>query len=101
MDLIKEKYNGIRPAPGYPACPDHTEKQILWDLIDAENNTEISLTESFAMYPAASVCGLYFPHQEAKYFSVGKICKDQVEDYQRRKDMSLEEVEKWLRANLD
>ena len=99
-ELVKEKYSGIRPAPGYPACPDHTEKQILWDLIDAEKNTGISLTESFAMYPAASVCGLYFAHPEAKYFSVGRIGKDQVEDYGKRKDMTVEEAEKWLRANL-
>ncbi len=100
-DLIKEKYSGIRPAPGYPACPDHTEKQILWDLISAEKNTGISLTENFAMYPAASVSGLYFAHPEATYFSVGKIGKDQVADYQKRKGLNLKNVEKWLRSNLN
>ena len=94
-------WQSIRPAPGYPACPDHTEKQILWDFIDAEKNTGISLTESFAMYPAASVCGLYFSHPEAKYFSVGRIGKDQVEDYGKRKDMKLRDIEKWVRVNLN
>jgi 5-methyltetrahydrofolate--homocysteine methyltransferase len=95
-DLIKESYNGIRPAPGYPAQPDHTEKLIIFDLLDAEKNTCIKLTESLAMYPAASVSGLYFAHPQSKYFNVGKIGKDQVLDYHRRKGMSLEEVEKWL-----
>ena len=98
--LIKEKYQGIRPAPGYPACPDHTEKRLLFDLLQAEDNTGISLTESFAMYPAASVSGFYFMHEEAKYFGLGKISKDQVEDYAGRKDMSLEVAEKWLAPNL-
>ncbi len=95
-ELIKEKYVGIRPAPGYPAQPDHTEKPIIFSLLDAEKNTGIILTESLAMYPAASVCGLYFAHPESKYFNVGKITKDQVLDYHRRKGMSVEEIEKWL-----
>jgi len=99
-DLVKEKYRGIRPAPGYPACPDHTEKQLLFDLIAVEKNAGITLTENFAMLPAASVSGLYFAHREAKYFTVGKIAKDQVLDYQQRKGLSLAEVEKWLRSNL-
>lgn len=94
--LIREDYAGIRPAPGYPAQPDHTEKQILFDLLDAENNTGILLTESFAMYPASSVCGLYFSHSESKYFNVGKIDKDQAEDYAERKGMTIEETERWL-----
>jgi 5-methyltetrahydrofolate--homocysteine methyltransferase len=99
-DLIKEKYRGIRPAPGYPACPDHTEKSILWKLLDAETNTGISLTENFAMNPPSSVSGLYLAHPESKYFHVGQIDRDQVEDYARRKNMSVEEVEKWLQPNL-
>ena len=95
-DLIKENYEGIRPAPGYPAQPDHTEKLIIFDLLNAEENTCIKLTESMAMHPAASVSGLYFANPESKYFNVGKIGKDQVLDYHRRKGMSIEEVEKWL-----
>ncbi len=95
-DLIKEKYIGIRPAPGYPAQPDHTEKKILFDILDVERNTGISLTESYAMYPTASVSGFYFANPLAKYFNVGKIGKDQVEDYAKRKGMKLEEIEKWL-----
>jgi 5-methyltetrahydrofolate--homocysteine methyltransferase len=95
-DLIKEKYIGIRPAPGYPAQPDHTEKPIIFSLLDVEKNTGIKLTESMAMYPAASVSGLYFAHRDAKYFNVGKIGKDQVIDYHRRKGMSVDEVERWL-----
>lgn len=98
--LIKEKYQGIRPAPGYPACPDHTEKPVLFDLLEVEKNTGISLTESNAMYPAASVSGFYFMHPEARYFGLGKIEKDQVTDYANRKGMSLEEAEKWLAPNL-
>jgi 5-methyltetrahydrofolate--homocysteine methyltransferase len=94
--LISEKYIGIRPAPGYPAQPDHTEKQILFDLLDAEKNADIILTESFAMYPASSVSGLYFSHPESKYFNVGKIDKDQAEEYARRKNMNIEVIEKWL-----
>lgn len=99
-ELIKEEYQGIRPAPGYPACPDHTEKRILFDLLDAENNTGINLTESFAMYPASSVSGMYFAHPESRYFSLGNIAKDQVLDYARRKDMEIKVVEKWLSPNL-
>jgi 5-methyltetrahydrofolate--homocysteine methyltransferase len=95
-ELIKEKYIGIRPAPGYPAQPDHTEKIILFELLDVENKAGIKLTESLAMYPAASVSGLYFAHPESKYFNVGKIDKDQVLDYHRRKGMSVEEIERWL-----
>ncbi len=95
-DLIKESYQGIRPAPGYPAQPDHTEKPIIFDLLEVEKNAGIKLTENFAMYPAASVSGLYFAHPDSKYFDVGKIGKDQVLDYHRRKGMSLEEAEKWL-----
>jgi 5-methyltetrahydrofolate--homocysteine methyltransferase len=94
--LIDEAYQGIRPAPGYPACPDHTEKPTLFHLLDAENRTSIQLTESLAMYPTAAVCGLYFSHPESKYFGLGKIAKDQVEDYAKRKGQSLEYVEKWL-----
>ncbi|HUX93981.1 MAG TPA: methionine synthase [Ignavibacteriaceae bacterium] len=100
-DLIKESYTGIRPAPGYPAQPDHTEKLVIFDLLEAEKNTLIKLTESLAMYPAASVSGLYFAHREAKYFNVGKIGKDQVLDYHKRKGMSLEEVERWLSPILN
>ncbi len=94
-DLIKEKYQGVRPAPGYPACPDHTEKETLFNLLDA-GQIGIELTESFAMYPASSVSGFYFSNPESKYFSVGKISKDQVLDYAHRKDMPVEEVERWL-----
>ena len=98
--LIRERYRGIRPAPGYPASPEHTEKAGLWRLLDAEARTGIRLTESYAMLPAASVSGLYFAHPEARYFAVGKINRDQVEDYARRKGMSLEEAERWLAPNL-
>ena len=94
--LIKEKYQGIRPAPGYPACPDHTEKKALFELLDVEENTGITLTESFAMYPASSVSGFYFSHPKAKYFGLGKIGEDQLKDYTERKGMSKEEVERWL-----
>jgi 5-methyltetrahydrofolate--homocysteine methyltransferase len=100
-DLIKEKYSGIRPAPGYPACPDHTEKRKLFDLLQATSNTGIELTESLAMYPAASVCGWYFSHPQSQYFGIGKILNDQVEDYAKRKGMSMEEMTKWLRPILD
>jgi len=94
--LIREKYQGIRPAPGYPACPDHTEKRLLWDLLEVEKNTGIKLTESCAMWPAASVSGIYFSHPQSKYFAVGKIGSDQIEDYAERKGISVEETEKWL-----
>ena len=99
-DLIAERYRGIRPAPGYPACPDHTEKATLWKLLDAERSTGISLTESFAMLPTASVSGFYFSHPQATYFPVGKLGADQAEDYARRKSMPLAAVERWLTANL-
>ena len=100
-DLIRERYRGIRPAPGYPACPDHTEKGTIFKLLDAETNVEMKLTESYAMHPASSVSGLYFAHPDAHYFSVGKIDRDQVKDYATRKKMSVQEVEKWLSPNLN
>jgi 5-methyltetrahydrofolate--homocysteine methyltransferase len=99
-DIIQERYRGIRPAPGYPASPDHTEKRTLFDLLQAENNAGIRLTESYAMIPASSVCGLYFSNSEAQYFSVGKIDRDQVKDYSVRKGMDAAEVERWLAPNL-
>ncbi len=99
-DLIKEKYRGIRPAPGYPSCPDHTGKTTIWKLLNAEKHTGVSLTETLAMKPASSVSGFYFAHSEAKYFNVGKIRDDQVRDYAKRKKMTLEEVKKWLAPNL-
>jgi 5-methyltetrahydrofolate--homocysteine methyltransferase len=95
-DLIQEKYRGIRPAPGYPAQPDHTEKPIIFNLLKVGEATGMTLTESFAMYPAASVSGLYFAHAEAQYFGVGSIGKDQVESYAARKGMKVAEVERWL-----
>ncbi|MFQ6022717.1 MAG: methionine synthase [Acidiferrobacterales bacterium] len=98
--LIREEYYGIRPAPGYPACPDHTEKRLLFDLIDAETNASVRLTENFAMLPAATVSGLYFSHPQSKYFAVGAIDRDQVIDYARRKQMTVAAVEKWLAPNL-
>jgi len=99
-EVIKEKYQGIRPAAGYPACPDHTEKGTLWQLLDVENNIGMQITESFAMLPTAAVSGLYFANPEAHYFMVGKINKDQVKDYAKRKGMSLDETERWLSPNL-
>lgn len=99
-ELIKEKYKGIRPAPGYPACPDHTEKRTLFDLLDAEKAAGIHLTDHFAMHPAAAVSGFYFAHPQSRYFGLGKITKDQVADYAIRKNMTLEETEKWLGPNL-
>ena len=99
-ELVAEQYRGIRPAHGYPACPDHTEKRTLFDLLDAEKNVGIELTENFAMTPAASVSGLYFAHPQARYFAVDRVSKDQVEDYARRKGMQLAEVERWLSPNL-
>jgi 5-methyltetrahydrofolate--homocysteine methyltransferase len=95
-DLIHEKYRGIRPAPGYPACPDHTEKRTLWSLLDAEKNAGIKLTENCAMWPGSSVSGFYFAHPESRYFAVGKLGADQVADYAKRKGMSLAETERWL-----
>ncbi len=100
-DLIHEKYQGIRPAPGYPACPDHTEKSKLFELLNATKTIGITLTESLAMYPASSVCGWYFSHPQSQYFGVGKISKDQLEDYAKRKEMSYDEMERWLRQNLE
>jgi 5-methyltetrahydrofolate--homocysteine methyltransferase len=95
-ELITEKYQGIRPAPGYPACPDHTEKDLLFKLLDATKNTGITLTESYAMYPTAAVSGWYFGHPESKYFGLGKINRDQVEEYSMRKGMDLDDMERWL-----
>ena len=100
-ELVGEKYRGIRPAPGYPACPDHTEKGALWKLLDVEAKTGIKITESFAMWPGSSVSGLYFAHPQARYFSLGKIGPDQVEDYASRKRMTRAEVERWLGPNLN
>jgi 5-methyltetrahydrofolate--homocysteine methyltransferase len=99
-ELIKEAYQGIRPAPGYPACPDHTEKRTIFELLQVERSTGIALTESCAMTPAAAVSGYYFWHPEARYFGVGRIGRDQVEDYARRKAMTVEDVERWLAPNL-
>jgi 5-methyltetrahydrofolate--homocysteine methyltransferase len=99
--LIKESYQGIRPAPGYPACPEHTEKRNLWALMNVEEKTGIKLTESCAMYPAAAVSGWYFANPKSKYMRVGQISKDQIEDYAKRKGMSVEEVEKWLGSILN
>ena len=99
-ELIREKYKGIRPAPGYAACPEHTEKQLIWDLLAAQEHTGMKLTESYAMWPGASVSGWYFAHPESKYFAVAKIQADQVEDYAKRKNWTLEEAEKWLGPNL-
>jgi 5-methyltetrahydrofolate--homocysteine methyltransferase len=98
--LIREEYRGIRPAPGYPACPDHTEKATLWQLLDVVQRAGIVLTESFAMYPTAAVSGWYFSHPDARYLAVGRIDRDQVVDYARRKGMTVEEVERWLAPNL-
>ena len=100
-DLIQEKYRGIRPAAGYPACPDHTEKGPLWRLLDVETKTGMLITESFAMWPGSSVSGLYFAHPESRYFSLGKIDRDQISDYHERKGMSVAEVERWLGPNLN
>jgi 5-methyltetrahydrofolate--homocysteine methyltransferase len=100
-DLIQEKYRGIRPAAGYPACPDHTEKGPLWRLLDVQANTGMLITESFAMWPGSSVSGLYFAHPESRYFSLGKIDRDQVVDYSKRKGMSIAEIERWLGQNLN
>ena len=100
-ELITEKYRGIRPAAGYPACPDHTEKGTLWKLLDVDKNAGMSITESFAMWPGSSVSGLYFAHPEARYFSLGKIDRDQVKDYAARKGMTTQEVERWLGPNLN
>jgi 5-methyltetrahydrofolate--homocysteine methyltransferase len=100
-DLIKENYKGIRPAPGYAACPDHTEKGTLWEILEVEKNTGMTLTESFAMYPAASVSGWYIAHPEAKYIGIGRIGKDQVESLAERKGFDLSVLEKWLSVNVN
>ncbi len=100
-ELIKERYRGIRPAPGYPACPDHTEKATLFRLLDATKACDIRLSENFAMTPASSVSGFYFSHPESRYFAVGKIGRDQVENLAQRKGESIEVIERWLRPNLD
>ncbi|PHR69770.1 MAG: hypothetical protein COA67_09200 [Lutibacter sp.] len=99
-DLIKESYKGIRPAPGYPACPDHLEKKTIWNLLDVESRIGVELTESLAMWPAASVSGYYFGNEEAKYFGLGKITEDQLVDYSKRREISIEEAKKWLNSNL-
>ena len=99
-ELIAQKYRGIRPASGYPACPDHTQKTILWELLDVEKHTGISLTESLAMWPASSVSGWYFSHPESRYFGVGKIGKDQISDYASRRGIEVQVAEKWLATSL-
>ena len=99
-ELIAESYRGIRPAPGYPACPDHTEKAVIWRLLDAERRAGVSLTESYAMSPAASVSGWYFSHPSSHYFGLGKIDREQAADYAGRKGKAIEEVERWLAPNL-
>jgi len=99
--LIHEAYQGIRPAPGYPACPDHTEKAKLFELLNVTENTSIELTESFAMYPASAVSGWYFSHPESQYFNVGKIEQDQLQDYAKRKNMAEEVAARWLSAHLN
>jgi 5-methyltetrahydrofolate--homocysteine methyltransferase len=99
--LIDERYRGIRPAPGYPACPEHSEKRTLFDLLDAGRNAGMLLTEGFAMLPAAAVCGYYFSHPGSQYFVVGRVSKEQVEDYARRKGVGLQQAERWLASNLD
>jgi 5-methyltetrahydrofolate--homocysteine methyltransferase len=98
--LFKEEYLGIRPAAGYPACPDHSEKSIIFDFLDVEKNIGVSLTESNMMVPAASVCGLYFAHPESKYFTVGKLGEDQLADYAKRKNMDLDTIKNWLSQNI-
>ena len=98
--LIAEKYQGIRPAPGYPACPDHTQKRMLFELLNVEENTGICLTESLAMFPAASVSGWYYSHPESRYFSIGRIGNDQVEDYAERTSMEIETATRWLKPLL-
>ena len=100
-ELIKDAYTGIRPAPGYPACPDHLEKPTLWKLMQVEERIGVTLTESLAMWPASSVSGYYFAHPEAKYFGLGKIKRDQLEDYAERRNISIAEAEKWLMPNLE
>jgi 5-methyltetrahydrofolate--homocysteine methyltransferase len=101
VDLISERYRGIRPAPGYPAQPDHTEKGTLFRMLSSEDRIGVKLTESFAMWPGASVCGLYFSHPESAYFGVGKVERDQIEDYAARKGWSVAEAERWLAPILN
>ena len=100
-DLIKENYRGIRPAPGYPACPDHLEKNTIWKLLNVEKKIGVKLTESLAMWPAASVSGYYFANPDSKYFGLGKIDKDQVKDYSKRREISIEKATKWLNPNIN
>ena len=100
-DRIRESYQGIRPAPGYPACPDHTQKDTIWEVLDVENNAGITLTESKAMYPVSSVSGFYFSHPESKYFGLGAIGKDQVAHLAASKGWPIEEIERWLAPNLN
>ncbi len=99
-ELIDEKYKGIRPAPGYPACPDHLEKNVIWSLLDVEKNCGIKLTESLAMFPASSVSGYYFSNPESRYFGLGKIDNDQLEDYAKRRNISIDLAKKWLNPIL-
>jgi len=99
-EVLREKYKGIRPAPGYPACPEHSEKATLFSLLNAEDKIGVKLTENYAMYPAASVSGFYFAHPDAQYFQVGKLLPDQVEDYAKRKKLNVEKIEKLLPMNL-
>ena len=99
-ELIDEKYKGIRPAPGYPACPDHLEKNVIWSLLDVEKNTGIKLTESLAMFPASSVSGYYFSNPDSRYFGLGKIDNDQLEDYAKRRNISIGKAKKWLNPIL-
>ena len=99
-ELIDEKYGGIRPAPGYPACPDHLEKNVIWSLLDVEKNTGIKLTESLAMFPASSVSGYYFSNPDSRYFGLGKIDNDQLEDYAKRRNISIDKAKKWLNPIL-
>ena len=99
QELIEEQYKGIRPAPGYPACPDHLEKLAIWDLLKVEESIGVTLTESLAMWPAASVSGYYFGHPKSRYFGLGKIMQDQVSDFAGRKNISLTEAQKWLQPN--
>jgi 5-methyltetrahydrofolate--homocysteine methyltransferase len=99
-EILKAKYRGIRPAPGYPACPDHTEKRTIFDLLNAEELTGASLTENFAMIPPAAVSGYFFSHPASSYFNIGRIGRDQLEDYAQRKNMTIEEAAKWLAPNL-
>ena len=100
-DLIKENYSGIRPAPGYPACPDHLEKKTIWKILNVENNIGVKLTESMAMWPAASVSGYYFANKEAKYFGLGKINEDQVQNYSLRRKINIDAANKWLSPNIN